>query len=493
MMKFSRREMMMALGATLPATTGCYSLLPSNGAAQTDFLAPRRVHSGDVAVPPGYRIDTVALGFTFPTAVVMDDEDQLYVLESGYSYGEAFTTPQLLRLEPDGRRTPIAQGGNNGPWNGVSYHAGAFFIAEGGELSGGGRILRVTLDGQVTPLVSGLPSMGDHHTNRPVVGPDGYVYFGVGTATNSGVVGTDNAEFGWLKRFPQLSDIPPVDIVLTGRNFVTENPLTSCSEDRAVTGAYVPFGTRTEPGQVIPGQLPCNGAILRVPPEGGELELVAWGFRNPFGLAFAPDGNLYCTENSYDVRGSRPVFGTGDLLWRVDTGLWYGFPDFWAGEPLNQSRFRPQPGGHDQPQPQFLLAEHPNCPPEPAAVLGVRSSSNGLDFSRNPAFGHCGEAFIAAFGDIVHGSQEKVRHPVGCRVVRVDPSSGVIKDFVINKGRHPGPASKIGGCGLERPVDARFNNRGDALYVVDFGVMTGDRCGLKPFKETGVLWRVVPC
>src|SRR3712207_7832861 len=46
-----------------------------------------------------------------------------------------------------------------------------------------------------------------------------------------------------------------------------------------------------------------------------------------------------------------------------------------------------------------VLAHHPNQPPRPAAVLGVHSSSNGLDFSRSTAFGHVGQAFIAEFGD----------------------------------------------------------------------------------------------
>ena len=75
----------------------------------------------------------------------------------------------------------------------------------------GGRILRVGLDGSITPVVEGIPSMGDHHTNGPRVGPDGLLYFGVGTATNSGVVGPDNADFGWLKRHPELCDVPPVE------------------------------------------------------------------------------------------------------------------------------------------------------------------------------------------------------------------------------------------------------------------------------------------
>jgi hypothetical protein len=53
--------------------------------------------------------------------------------------------------------------------------------------------LRIDLHGSIMPLVEGLPSLGDHHTDGPVIGPDGFLYFGQGTATNS-VVGEDNAK-----------------------------------------------------------------------------------------------------------------------------------------------------------------------------------------------------------------------------------------------------------------------------------------------------------
>jgi hypothetical protein len=53
-----------------------------------------------------------------------------------------------------------------------------------------------------------------------------------------------------------------------------------------------------------------------------------------------------------------------------------------------------------------------------------------------------------------------------------------------------GPASWLGTRGLERPVAARFDPEGTALYVVDFGVMTIDRDRPWPWRETGVVWRV---
>jgi sugar lactone lactonase YvrE len=84
----------------------------------------------------------------------------------------------------------------------------------------------------------------------------------------------------------------------------------------------------------------------------------------------------------------------------------------------------------------------------------------------------------------------KVLSPVGFKVVRVNPSTGVIRDFAVNRGKTNGPASRIGGGGLERPVAARFSPDGSALYVVDFGVMTVSERGPAPRPNTGVLWRI---
>ncbi len=472
------------LGFVVAATAGCFRLQPSDGGGQTDFSPPRQVAAADVAVPPGYRVEVVATGFTFPTGVAVDEAGVPHVVEAGYSYGEVWTTPRLLRVNPDGSTTEIARGGKNGPWNGVAYSRGDFYIAEGGELEGG-RILRVSRDGRVTALVENLPSLGDHHTNGPAVGPDGRIYFGQGTATNSAVVGPDNAAFGWLERYPDFHDTPCRDVTLVGRNFESRDVVNEGVGRKVSTGAYSPFAEPTMPGQVIPGRLPCNGAVMRVDPDGGGLALVAWGFRNPFGLAFSPKGELFVTENGYDVRGSRPVWGTGDHLWRVREGAWYGWPDFSGGAPLDRPVFEP-PG---ESAPGMVLQSHPGTPPKPVATLGVHASANGIDFSRSARFGHVGEAFIAEFGDQapVVG---KTLSPVGFRVVRVDVDSGRITDFMTNEGPKHGPASKIGTAGLERPVALRFDPSGEVLYVVDFGVMLMDEKGARPIRGTGVLWKV---
>ena len=327
--------------------------------------------------------------------------------------------------------------------------------------------------------------MGDHHANGPAAGNDGYLYFGVGTATNSGVVGTDNADFGWLKRHPQFCDIPAQDITLVGRNYKTKNVLAPDQPD-VQTGAFLPFGTPSQPGQIIKGKVPCTGGVMRVPMAGGPIELVAWGFRNPVGLTFTDDGWLYVTDNMYDVRGSRPVWGAGDLLWKVEQDKWYGWPDYHAGQPLDDDERYKVPGGD---VPQQLIADPPGRPPRPAAVLPVHGSACGIDFCRSAEFGHAGELFVASFGDMAPNSG-KVLEPVGFNVMRVDVKTGVMHPFAVNRGTRNGPATKLRTGGLERPVSVRFDNTGKSLYVVDFGIMTVDDKGAHPVEGTGVLWRI---
>jgi len=497
---------MLHLAAATPlallSLTACHVVLPSKGGGQISSAkrtAPRFTDPAAVALPPGYRIEVIAEQLNFPTAVTFDDQNRVFVTEAGYSYGEVFTTPRLLRVEPRGAVTEIAHGQpqQDGPWTGVTFYRGNFYVADGGELHGG-RILRIAPNGQTTPLIDNLPSMGDHHTNGPAIGPDGKLYFSVGTATNSGVVGPDDAQFGWLRRHPDFHDIPARDITLAGENFTSENPL---QPGTVVTGAYSPFGTPSAPGQIVKGQLPANGAVMRIPldatPENPRVELVAWGMRNPFGLCFTPQGQLLVSENSYDVRGSRPVWGAGDLLWAInpaESPRWFGWPDFFATEPLtNEDWFQPT----GKPPLHFLLASHPNPPQQPAAIFAVHASATRLDVARSETFGYRGQAFVALFGDMAP-TVGKVLAPVGFMVVRADPATGVIEPFALNRGKGSGtpfgPASRMedprARGGLERPIDAHFSPDGNALYVVDFGIVAMSEKGAQPVQNSGVLWRI---
>jgi glucose/arabinose dehydrogenase len=471
----------------------CYGLRPTRGGGEISKSraeAPRKVDPADIALPDGYRIEAVASGLSYPTGIAFDDTGAVYVVESGYAYGEDWQEPRLFRVGPAGRLTVIAAGDSNGPWTGVTWYGGpdgtdgAFYVSEGGQLEGG-RILRITEGGRKEVLFEGLPSFGDHHTNAPVIGSDGMLYFGQGTATNSGVVGLDNHSIGWLARRRGFHDRPCTDIVLAGVNYATPNPFGGGKKDTVETGAFSPFGTRSLPGQVVKGGVPCNGAIMRMPLRGGPPQVVAWGFRNPFSMAFAPAGQLYVLDNGYDERGSRPVWGAADLLWKVREGGWYGWPDFSGAKTLDQEGFK----APRKEAPALLLDRHPARVPAPTAYLPVHSSANGIDFSMDPSFGHVGEAFVALFGDMAPVSG-KTLVPVGFRVVRVDVRAGVVRDFAVNRKGPHGPASRLGTGGLERPVSVRFSPGGRSLYLADFGVLRVTDKGLRPVPRTGVLWRI---
>jgi hypothetical protein len=52
---------------------------------------------------------------------------------------------------------------------------------------------------------------------------DGKLYFSQGAITNTGVVGLDAYELGWLRRLPHAHDLPGYDIalqVLTARRSI---------------------------------------------------------------------------------------------------------------------------------------------------------------------------------------------------------------------------------------------------------------------------------
>ena len=199
---------------------GCFRLMEGEGGGQTTFEGPRSVDPTDIAMAPGYRIRPIAGGLTFPTDLVFDEAGRMYVVEGGYSYGEVFVTPRILRIDAGGERVEIARG-DNPPWTGADYRDGKFYVA-GGHLRPG-QVLEIEPGGATRVLVDGLStSVGDHHTNGPRVGPDGFIYFSQGPLTNSAVVGLDNHQMGWLAQHPEAHDVPCKDIVLAGRNYETE-------------------------------------------------------------------------------------------------------------------------------------------------------------------------------------------------------------------------------------------------------------------------------
>ncbi|MDQ4076402.1 MAG: PQQ-dependent sugar dehydrogenase [Chloroflexota bacterium] len=423
-------------------------------------------------MPPSddYRFELIASEFSFPTSLTFDDEGVPYVAESGLSFGEAEPGGRIWRVGPGRERTLLA-GGLRAPVSGLTFHQGSFYISEGGYPA---RISRLDEKG-VHVLLDNLPGPGRYHTNMVAFGPDGKMYFSQGAMTNSGIVGLDAYESGWLRRQPEAHDLPGYDVVLTGVNAETRNPLSDDPNDQACTGAFVPFGTPTEPGQRIAAVLPCTAAVMRCNPDGSELELVAWGLRNAYGLGFTTDGRLLATERGPDEQGSRPIGHAPDLLFEVKEGAWYGWPDFIGGVPVTDMEYSPARG---EP-PSFLLANHETLPPPEPALLRFPPHAGVAKFDVAPpdAPRWAGQLFVALFGD-EEPMSVPFNPPVGRTVLRVDP---------IDWSLHPLFALTP----LTRPIDVRFGPDPDTLYILDFGhfEMEAEQ-GVVADAGGGKLWRV---
>lgn len=451
-------------------------------------------------VPAGYRVEVVVADLVYPTSVELDEAGNLFVAEAGYAYGDLVAPARVHRITPSGEISLVADQ-LSGPVNDLLWHQGRLYVSHRGKISVVERPM------EVKDLVTDLPSFGDHQNNALAAGPDGKLYFGQGTATNSGVVGLDNIyPYLWAAFYPDVHDIPARDLELEGVGYTTPDALmvlantgelvtmlqaaeklVSRAEPLLIeTGAFQPFGRSASR---VKGEVKANGTILRMNPDGSGLEVFAWGLRNPFGLAFAADGSLYTTDLGFDERGSRPIANAPDVIWKVEQGAFYGFPDFAAGVPVTDPQYVSSRGE----KPKRLLK---NAPPVPAPTLlrPTHMSPAKFDFSRSPRFGHVGEMFVAELGwaGPVTGEGE----PSGRHVARVDLSSGKVTPFFRTrpptKPKSDGPT--VATAGPRMPVEAKFSPDGETLFVVDFGAFAplpaAAGPAVRPFPGTGVIWRV---
>jgi glucose/arabinose dehydrogenase len=492
------------------AVSGCAFQSPTypQGIYPREFPRVPPPDAAAAEVPAGYRVEVVVSDLEYPTSVAFDERGNLYIAEAGYAYGDPVAPARILRVTPAGEMAIVAEQ-LGGPINDILWHQGRLYISHFGKISA------LEPDGTVRDLVTDLPVSGGHQNNQMSVGPDGKLYFGLGTVTNSGVMGLDNAyPFMSLLLWPDLRDVPARDIRLRGETFLTPQPnnvmarqgrllslwsnltyaMTSVfRRDREQsmlvrTGAYQPFGVSG--ARIVGGEVKANGTVLRMNADGSELEVYAWGLRNPYGVMWGPDGRLYASENAYDERGSRPIANAEDNVWVIREGAWYGWPDYSSGIPVTDSRFRSERG----PRPEFLMAEHP--PVEtPLLTRPKHAGLTKMDFSRSPRFGFEGQMFLGEFGaGVPITGSEEVRS--GQQVVRIDPSTGEVQSFFRARQDALGPpgAEYIATPAPKHPVGVRFSPDGNSLYVVDIGAISPFLAGAGPFPRafpgTGVVWRI---
>ncbi len=427
----------------------------------------RNLNPADIYLPAGYRIEVFANGLNAPSCMLFTENGEILFAESGFISGNA----RVLRLRDN--RYEIAADGFRAPITGLNYRNGDIYVSHKGFIT------VIKPNGEKLNILTGLPSNGDFGNCNVEFGLDGKIYFGQGTATNSGVVGEDNA---WVYDHPFIHDNPGSYIMLNGQNYETNNIL-ALQEERVYTGAFSPFGEMNMQYEIRKGVVKASGSILRANLDGSNLELVAWGLRYPSHIRFDNQNRLFVANQSFEDRGSRPIANAPDEFLLVVPGLWYGWPDYTGGEPVTSSRFKPEGGK----QPEFLLTNHPNVPPRPYATFPPYANIVGFDFNYNN-FGSYGDVYIAEFGSAGIRVDGEVTPYAGFghRISKIDMSSGGVTTFAINKSGFPSSITREGGFG--RPVDVNFGPDG-ALYVLDLGTNAINNPNLY-YPNTGVIWRI---
>ncbi|HEY6724671.1 MAG TPA: PQQ-dependent sugar dehydrogenase, partial [Polyangiaceae bacterium] len=220
---------------------------------------------------------------------------------------------------------------------------------------------------------------------------------------------------------------------------------------------YLGMGTRTNAESE--GEAEYNGTILSFGLDGTDLRVFARGFRNPFDLAFTPDGALFATDNAADPPA---IEAAVEELNHVVAGAHYGHP-FVLGDSV-------APGQRER-----ALELKPVAP---VVKLAPHTSANGILYYTGKQFPELsGHWLIAEYGSHLKGYTDAGR----CIVVVPDVRNG--SPAAASKPRVETWASGFVG----RPLDLLQGPEGEIL-VTDFFQGTI----LRFFKSTHERQRVRP-
>jgi glucose/arabinose dehydrogenase len=573
------RTSVVGLGALLllalcPALVAAAPPTVTNPACPIEAVFFNPGNGEDIVILDGYKVSVFAKGLNFPTSIAFVGNSKhftVYVLESGHGlpsrcndetlpvFGGLFSpsnpmTPDILVFDNAGNQIagplakPVFGGGGlqpHGPAVGLAFergfHGGRLFVTDSnqairtpGAQNNSSRIVTVDpVSGFVTPFITGLPT-GDHPAEQ-ITFKDNWIYWSQGSTTNSGVVGNDNG--GGANQ----QDIPCRDIVLSN-NVFPSSPTVS-------TSGYSPHGVQ-RPGAVVPAfdsaTAPgiCDGAILRAklhaPNPKATIEPFSWGYRNPFGLRFAPNnhplkGGLLVTENGEDERGARPTNNSPDRLHLAQQNHdgspdYHGWPDKFGGLDSTNAVFDPVGGPGDDlcsgtdgnlPFPACIpnvlavdvpvrpvLAFPPQPITDPLALEPADVAAVGLDFVPDSFVTGAvkrGAALIAREGDF--GFSKPNGNPESGHDVELVNFSTPGKQVKLSLQRFARnttfeQAFPDGLRGINRPVDLKFGPD-DCTYLVDYGAVRdfGQSDPASQFKDpadaplvqipgTGVIWKI---
>jgi sugar lactone lactonase YvrE len=273
----------------------------------------------EISAAPGYKVEVFAAGLDMPKGLTMNDQDELFLIESG-KY-------RILKITPDGTISVYAQSGPGAPldfhsWYIATYPTKMAFAPNGDlyvEAVGGyynpfnpyGDVLdtlfRIKTDGTVQSVARmSLPPYYFNDIAALAFGPDGFLYMGE-TWSAHDILKVDVSRGTSAQFAAGISN--PTDFL-----FDKEGTLYAClsvgSYGKQNIYTFTPNGTRTLFTDQLPSPIAIalgpegrlyaldgsRNTISAIDPVTKEITTFASGFHYPLDIRFDSTGALYVSE-----------------------------------------------------------------------------------------------------------------------------------------------------------------------------------------------------
>lgn len=502
----------------------CITLLVAAGCRPgATFIRPEQQVTIDRSVvdcPPNFDLKEYAHNLNVPTSLCFDQDGTMFLVEGGignqpiHIFGKR-ADESVIEIYPRKSRVPFIGSKFKifGPVGGIAASNGKVFVSHR-DVNDMGVITAFAYDGTHSTVVSEFPAQGDYGITDISIRPgDGRLFFGVGPATNSGVVGIDNWMVGWLKKHPNVCDIFPVDVKLYGLKFISHNPFAGWfgGGDTAVTAPLQAFNTNEKTRIKGSANQRANSCVYSISQTGGDVRLEAYGIRLPRGIGFLEHG-CYVTNDGMEMRGTRPIKDDPDALIKLASEASFGFPDFSTDmQPISSDRFQPptlllKMTGYPDIN-QLIDFDNSNLPrklmaPSKELLNGVFPSMSGAakfeiipdSATALPYRNFRSQAIVALSGDrapFATGGTALPNGPVGYKVVSVNLSDRKVSDFIFNTRGLPASKLPRGTAAMERPCDVKMGADG-SLYILDMGQCAFKDGKIRVSPRTGRIFKLIP-